>query len=114
MKRILLFTSAVIICYASHAQIKVNSLGNVGIGGSAVSDYKVNITGGDIKWQNTSYYPFYFKPNSMDPALYSENDFGYLGLYNKQFYRVYARYIYMNGQLVSTSDIKTKENIRNI
>ena len=113
MKKLVLLALMAVIINVGHAQLQVNSTGNVGIGSSPLSDYKLNITSGNIKWQNTSYYPFYFKPNSQDPAFYSENNYGYLGLSNKQLFRIYANGIYMNGNLVLTSDIKIKENIRN-
>ncbi len=101
----------------SKSQIKVaNTTGYVKIGSSAAPTKNLDVSGcsiftlpgssGSIIIDNTGWYG--------GPAIYpSYNLSGDLGLPNNQLYKIYVSLIYY-GQLISTSDIKTKENIRNI
>jgi hypothetical protein len=123
MKKLVLLTLSVISASIVTAQIQMNSNGNVGIGTTPSSSYKLNISGttsttylivdgGQSNFKNGS-YPSLIIDNDPVPygkALYpSSNATGRLGLSNKVFKEIWSQYNYLN-----PSDARQKENIRDI
>ncbi len=131
MKRLIFVTlSALLLFCNAEAQLEMNSTGNVGIGITPSSSYKlyvkgttrignysgqrIDITSDKIKFMAGYYGHWYFSASGEEQRLlpYTTNS-GYLGLSNKQLYKIYGRYIYANGVLLS-SDERMKTNLRQI
>lgn len=131
MKRLaFVILSAFLLFYTAEAQLKMDCDGNVGIGIAPNSSYKlyvkgttrignysgqrIDITSDRIKFMAGYYGNWYFSASGEEQRLlpYTNNS-GYLGLSNQQLYKIYGRYIYANGVLLS-SDERMKTNLRQI
>lgn len=114
MKKLLFIASGLFCVCASNAQIKMSSNGNVGIGdlwgGNPRYKFDVNVE------SYFSCYPassgFYFTYSGSQPMILPQwNGALFLGRSDRQLWRIYTRYLHVNGVMV-TSDKKIKENIR--
>lgn len=114
MKKTIFLVSMIILCSITYAQIKINSSGQVGIGGNPTS-YRLTVMGGlyyyncdarfyhsynDLFIDQTGYYGMCIRPESN----YSCS----LGKTNLRFRETYTQYLYTG------SDAREKENIKDI
>lgn len=110
--KILLAFTLLITLSKSYGQLEMSSNGNIGVGNIPLSSYKLNIHG------DTYFRPFGSESKIIidqyeEEALIgtTDNIYGYIGTPNKQFWKIYSRYVYSNGVLL-TSDKRKKENIK--
>ncbi|MFO7657057.1 MAG: tail fiber domain-containing protein [Bacteroidales bacterium] len=117
MKKLLLIALTIIPMSMLNAQIQMNSSGNVGIGTSPISNFKLVIDGGyspvrfqnlygyhaaiDASWEETTFYP-------------TVCNTGYLGKYDKYWYAIYSNHYYYKIAPSSFSDKRFKEDISSI
>lgn len=116
--------------YIVEAQLELDENGNVGIGVTPSASYKLYVEGdtkiydGSLSMKLTSSlieFNHSSGEGSIDVKLYDDEtsfipgdtDAGYLGNSSRNFYKIYGRYIYQDGSLV-TSDLRLKENIREL
>jgi hypothetical protein len=117
MKKSIVFVAmCFFVCsFGAFAQLKVNSLGKVGIGTEADNGYNLCLYKAIIKvpgYSNTIVLGS--EINNPRSAIYPiPNNSGTLGIIDRQFLNVYANYHYANTVLL-TSDKRLKENFRTI
>ena len=98
------------------AQLEVQSNNSVWVGptwgGTTPYTFKTNGTACFTCYPASS--SIYFENYATtQPAIVPQwANAAYLGRSDRQFFKVYSHYIYMNGALVLTSDEKVKENIK--
>ncbi|MCD8455229.1 tail fiber domain-containing protein [Tenacibaculum finnmarkense genomovar ulcerans] len=115
MKNKILLAFTMLITLSKYfGQLEMSSNGNVGVGNIPLSSYKLNIYG------DTYFRPFGSESRIIidqyeEEALIgtTDNIYGYIGTPNKQFWKIYSRYVYSNGVLL-TSDKRKKENIKSL
>lgn len=117
----LIFIPVIFLLFINYAnsQITMNSQGNVAIGTTSASTEKFYVNGSSKLNGLTTMGcapasgNLIFTNSGEDAVLRPDyHSTAFLGLSNKQFYKIYSQFIYMNGALVQTSDEKIKENIK--
>lgn len=119
MKKII-FISVIFLLLNNYtkSQIQVDDNGNVGIGEflGGTPQHTLQVNGHTYLSCQPATSGLYFTNDGVYPAISPQwGNSARLGTSSSnQFWKIYSRYIYMNGSLVLTSDIKTKNNIRKI
>lgn len=115
MQKLFFIVCGLFCVYASTAQIKMTSDGSVGIGdfwgGNPRRPFDVNVESYFSCYPAPSGFYFTAYSNTQPIILPQWSNAMYLGRSDRQLFRVYTRYLHVNGVMV-TSDKKTKENIR--
>jgi len=104
-----------LMSFSAFAQLKVNSLGKVGIGMDPDNGYNLSLYKAIIKvpgYSNTIVIGS--EINNPRSAIYPiPNGSGTIGIWDRQFLNIYGNYHYANTVLL-TSDQRLKENFRTI
>ncbi|HKK43190.1 MAG TPA: hypothetical protein VJ963_12325 [Bacteroidales bacterium] len=131
MKKLAFVASIMFIFFFSaEAQLEMNEYGNVGIGTNPSSTWKLSVEGitrlnnVDTRLYVSSDYISFYHEDREEDIIFGEydgessfwpegDDCGYIGTSSKSFYSMSTRYLWVNGNQV-TSDIRLKENIRTL